>query len=87
MLAVSAAPPLVLLALADARSIAPPSLVARLRATGATVYVTHGSAGCLRVAVALEPRVILLEPGLPDRLVGLLRAHPRSAHALISRLA
>ena len=85
--AARAQPSLVLLALADARSRAPAPLIARLRAAGATVYVTHGSNGCLRVAAALEPRAILLERGLPDRLIGQLRAHPHSAHALITDLA
>jgi hypothetical protein len=87
VLAFSPAPPLVLLALADERSTPPPHVVTRLRAAGATVYITHGPGGCLRVAAALEPRVILLDRGLPQRLIDQLRAHPSSAHALITDLA
>lgn len=74
---------LVLVALAEAASPAPRELVRELRQAGVSVYVTHGWAGCLRVAVATGPRVILVEREVPKRWLRLLRAHPRSTRALI----
>jgi hypothetical protein len=53
----------------------------RLRDDGATVYSTHSAGGCLRVATTAGPDVVLLDDGLPRRLAGLLRAHPRTAGA------
>ena len=73
-----------IVALADAERLPPADLVDRLRTAGATVYVTHGLGGCLRAATSFGPRVIFVDPALPDRLVRLLRGHPRSSPAVIS---
>jgi len=59
---------------------------ARLRRDGNIVYVTHSAAGCLRVATSVGPDMVLLDPGLPSRLVGFLRAHPATAEAQILHL-
>jgi DNA-binding response OmpR family regulator len=61
-------------------------VAARLRRAGNVVYVTHSAGGCLRVATNVAPDVVLLDPALPHRLVGLLRAHPATAQAQILHL-
>jgi hypothetical protein len=43
-----------------------------------------GDRACLRVAAALSPDIILLDPRLPRALLNLLRAHPLSKSAHIS---
>ena len=62
----------------------------RLIGEGAVAYATHSVEGCLRVATSVAPDVVLLDPMLPraarSRLVGLLKAHPTSAHALVRPL-
>jgi hypothetical protein len=80
-------PGLVIVALADTGRQAPPELVQQLRQSGATLYVTHGWRGCLRVAASVQPREIYLDPDLPDRLLRFLRAHPNGKRAVIRRLA
>jgi hypothetical protein len=59
------------------------ALVECLRAQGAVVYQTHTPEGCLRVATAVGPDMIVLPPGFPRRLAHLLQQHPRSAGAKI----
>ena len=82
---------LVLVALAEAASPAPRELVRELRQAGVSVYVTHGWAGCLRVAVATGPKARLLAAHLATlilrfqlpRLTVLLAAVPtRTALAI-----
>jgi hypothetical protein len=53
----------------------------KLRGAGAIVLVTRSYGGCLRVATALGPDVVVLDTSAPDRLRRLLRAHPVSARA------
>jgi CheY-like chemotaxis protein len=59
---------------------------ARLRRDGNVVYVTHSAQGCLRVATSVAPDMVLLDPRLPSRLIGFLRAHPATADAQILHL-
>jgi hypothetical protein len=59
------------------------ALVECLRAQGAIVYQTRTPAGCLRVATAVRPDVILLPRGFPRRVARLLQQHPTSARARI----
>ena len=56
---------------------------ARWRALGAVVMRTRDADGCLRVATSVRPDVIVLDRGVPQRLVQLLRAHPISTNAQI----
>ena len=62
-------------------------LAARLRQDGMVSYATHTLEGCLRVATAVGPDLVVLDPGLPRRLDALLKAHPTSARARIMRLS
>jgi hypothetical protein len=73
--------PLVLLGVSDPEAA---SSVAVLRREGMALAVALGDRGCLRVAAAIEPDIILLDPRLPRGLLSLLRAHPLSKHAHIS---
>ena len=59
----------------------------RLRGDGTMAYAAHSWQGALRVATAVGPDVVLLDPALPPRLTSLLRAHPTSARATILPLA
>jgi hypothetical protein len=54
---------------------------ARWRARGAVVMQASDPDGCLRVATSVRPDVLVLHRRVPDRLLGLLRAHPVSASA------
>jgi DNA-binding SARP family transcriptional activator len=62
-------------------------LVDRLRQEGMVVCVTNDIHGCLRVATAVGPDVVLIDPRLPRRLEQLLRAHPASSSASIRWLS
>jgi hypothetical protein len=62
------------------------SVAVQLRRQGDVVYVTHSADGCLRVAVSVEPDMILLDSAFPGRVEKLLKAHPGSAHAQIFHL-
>ncbi len=73
--------PLVLVASPDAA--AADAAAERLRGGGAMAYAAHSWQGALRVATAVRPDVVLLDPALPPRLARLLRAHPTSARAAI----
>ena len=59
------------------------AVVERLRAEGAVVYETRTPEGCLKVATAVGPDMIILPPDFPRRLLALLRQHPTSAAATI----
>ena len=74
--------PLVLLAVSEPGACQP--FAALMRSEGVSVAVAHGDQACLRMATALYPDVILLDPRLPRALLSLLRAHPLSKHAQIS---
>jgi hypothetical protein len=53
----------------------------KLRSAGAIVVVTRSYEGCLRMATALGPDVLVLDTSAPDRLRRLVQAHPVSARA------
>jgi CheY-like chemotaxis protein len=72
-----------LIVVASASASVAEDVAARLRTAGNVVYVAHSAAGCLRVATSIAPDVVLLDPALPSRLVGFLRAHPATAGAQI----
>lgn len=59
-------------------------LAALMRSEGAIVLVAEGERACLRVASAVSPDVVLLDPRLSRGLVSLLRAHPFSRCAQVS---
>ena len=62
------------------------SVAVQLRRQGTVVYVTHSADGCLRVAVSVEPDMILLDSGFPGRIEKLLKAHPACAGAQVFHL-
>jgi DNA-binding response OmpR family regulator len=55
-----------------------------MRREGMAIAGALGDRACLRVAAALSPDIILLDPRLPRTLLSLLRAHPLSKTAQIS---
>ncbi len=71
--------PLVLLGVAD--PVALPAVAKLLRQEGMGLAFAHGERACLRVAAAIQPDIILLDPRLSRPLLSLLRAHPLSKHA------
>lgn len=77
--------PLVLMASPDDRVIE--RVTERARQTGSVAYAARSAAGCLRVATAIGPDVVLLDPILPKSLESRLRAHPVSANARILHLS
>lgn len=56
------------------------------RKRGAVVLRAHDASGCLRMATAVAPDLIVIERGVEHRLVRLLKAHPMSAAAQIQWL-
>lgn len=74
--------PLVLLGVSEPSMLE--AVAARLKGEGMGLAVALGERGCLRVATAVGPDVILLDPRLSRGLLSLLRAHPESRHAQIS---
>ncbi len=74
--------PLVLLGVTDPAVLQP--MATLLRQEGMALAFAQGDRACLRVAAAVHPEIILLDPRLPRALAGLLRAHPFSKHAPIS---
>jgi CheY-like chemotaxis protein len=72
---------------ASARNGAADEIAQRLRGNGVVVLAAHSAAGCLRVATAVGPDVILLDADLPPHLEKLLRAHPTSARARLLQLS
>jgi hypothetical protein len=77
--------PLVLIASADGELVS--ALVARLALSAVTVVGVRRADGCVRVATAVGPDVILLDAALPESVDNLVRAHPTSAPARIHRLS
>jgi len=61
-------------------------LVERLRAAGYAALEAHTAAGCLRVATAVGPSIIIIDQTMPPGLDALLRAHPVSAGARLLRV-
>ena len=59
----------------------------RWRSRGAVVVQASDAGGCLRVATSVRPHVIVLDRGVPKRLVQVLKAHPVSARADIQWMA
>jgi CheY-like chemotaxis protein len=57
-----------------------------VRSTGAATCRASSAAGCLRVATAVGPDVVLLDARFPPKLERLLRAHPATAGSDIVRL-
>jgi hypothetical protein len=74
--------PLVLLGATDRAAFEP--LATLIREEGMGLAFAVGDRGCLRVAAAVHPDIILLDPRLPRALLSLLRAHPLSKYAHIS---
>jgi hypothetical protein len=75
-----------LIVVASASAATAEDVAARLRRDGSVVYVAHSAEGCLRVATSISPDIVVLDPALPRRLEGLLRAHPACAYAEILHL-
>lgn len=75
-----------LIVVASATAAVAEDVAARLRLDGSVVYVAHSAQGCLRVATSISPDIVVLDPALPQRLEGLLRAHPATAEAEILHL-
>jgi hypothetical protein len=57
-----------------------------LRAAGYSALEAHTAAGCLRVATAVGPSLIVIDQALPHSLDARLRADPVSARARLLRL-
>lgn len=57
-----------------------------VRSTGAATCRASSAAGCLRVATAVGPDVVLLDARFSPKLERLLRAHPATARSDIVRL-
>jgi hypothetical protein len=74
--------PLALLGIIDPVTAEP--VAALLRAEGVGLAMALGDRSCLRMATALYPDIILLDPRLPRTLLTLLHAHPLSKRAYIS---
>ena len=78
------ASPLVLVASSDTELV--DRLCERMRHAGLVACRARSAAGCLRVATAVAPDIVLLDGGLSRKLEGMLRSHPASATAHIVRL-
>jgi CheY-like chemotaxis protein len=76
--------PLILVASADPDLVG--SVVASLAAAGYCTAVARSAEGCLRVATASGPDLILMDERLSGRGDHLLRAHPISSRARLLRL-
>lgn len=74
--------PLVLLAGTDPDTLQ--QLARLMRREGMAVAGALGDRACLRVACALNPDIILLDPRLPRALLKRLRAYPLTQSAQIS---
>jgi hypothetical protein len=78
------ASPLVVVASSDAELV--DRICERMRHAGFVACRARSAAGCLRVATAVAPDIVLLDGGLSRKLEGMLRSHPASATAHIVRL-
>ena len=61
-------------------------LLTEVRRSGAVACLARSAGGCLRVATAVGPDLVLLDSSLPHRLEGMLRSHPATATSTIVRL-
>lgn len=57
----------------------------RLNRAGYHAVAARSARGCLRVATAIGPDLVLLDVTLPRRVEGLLRAHPVTARTRVLR--
>lgn len=76
------ATPLVLLGVTEYASAEPIAML--LKREGMGLAFALGERACVRVAAAVSPDIILLDPRLPRPLLNLLRAHPLSKDAQVS---
>jgi CheY-like chemotaxis protein len=76
--------PLILVASADHDLVG--SVIASLASAGYTTAVARSADGCLRVATASGPDLILIDDRLSVRTDHLLEAHPVSRRARVLRL-
>lgn len=61
-------------------------LIVQLQSAGFVTCVARSAAGCLRVATAVGPDLVVLDDRLPGRLEGMLRSHPATARAELVRV-
>jgi hypothetical protein len=61
-------------------------LIVQIQSAGFPTCVARSAAGCLRVATAVGPDLVLLDDRLPRRLEGMLRSHPATATAELVRV-
>jgi CheY-like chemotaxis protein len=61
-------------------------LLAQVSAANLVACVAHGVAGCLRVATAVGPDLIVVDASVPGRVIDMLRSHPSCRTARIIRL-
>jgi hypothetical protein len=61
-------------------------LVADVERAGSVACRTQTTSGCLRVATAVGPDVVLLDAHMSARLEEMLRSHPATARTIIVRL-
>jgi DNA-binding response OmpR family regulator len=61
-------------------------LMSHVSALGMVACVTRSAAGCLRVATAIGPDLLLLDARLPDRLEGMLGSHPATSTTTVIRI-
>ena len=62
-------------------------LVADVARSGAVACRARSAAGCLRVATAVGPDLVLLDASLSRRLEGMLQSHPATAATAIVRVS
>jgi hypothetical protein len=61
-------------------------LIDRAHRSGLSACVARSATGCLRVATAVGPDLVLLDARLPRRLETMLRSHPATATAGLVRV-
>ena len=61
-------------------------LITIVERSGSVACRARSAAGCLRVATAVGPDMVLLDPSLPRGLERMLSSHPASAAARLVRL-
>jgi hypothetical protein len=76
--------PVVLVCTADSELTA--QLVARVSVAGLVAHAAHGATGCLRVATAVAPDVVLVDASVPNRVIDMLRSHPACRTTDVVRL-
>jgi CheY-like chemotaxis protein len=76
--------PLVLVATPDADLAQ--QLTDEIHRLGFVACVARSAAGCLRVATAVGPDLVLLDARVPRHLEGMLRSHPATATTRVMRV-